>query len=118
MRDGFGGLRLRQAIIHRPAEVIGNLCDLAGRDERADRDQAAIARRKIRAAIVTMLRSRADRPGRFQTSPRSVPCVYFSRAGATIRTSSSIFVPSACVADGATRASVAMAAARNFIQTS
>src|SRR2546430_1182693 len=37
---------------------------------------------------VTMLRSRGERPGRFHTSPRRRSCVYLSRAGATIRTSS------------------------------
>src|SRR6266487_1542337 len=46
MRNGFRGLRLRKAVIHRPVEMVGNLRDLTGRDERADRDQAPIARRK------------------------------------------------------------------------
>src|SRR4051812_21786711 len=35
-----------------------------------------------------MLRSRADSPGRFQRSPSTTPFAYFSRAGATARTSS------------------------------
>ena len=48
MRNGFRGLRLRKAVIHRPVEMVGNLRDLTGRDERADRDQAPIARRKVR----------------------------------------------------------------------
>ncbi len=30
-----------------PVEVVGNLRDLTGRNERADRDQATIARRKV-----------------------------------------------------------------------
>src|SRR5947199_8422529 len=38
-------------------------------------------------ASVTMLRSRGERPERFHKSPSTVPCVYFSRAGAAIRMS-------------------------------
>src|SRR5436190_527559 len=49
MRDDFCGLRLCQAVIHRPVEVIGHLRDLAGSNERAHRDQAPVARRKIGA---------------------------------------------------------------------
>jgi len=48
MRDDFGRLRLCQAVIHRPIEMIGNLSDLTGRDECADRDEAPIARCEIR----------------------------------------------------------------------
>ena len=47
MRHGFGGLWLREAIIHCPVEVVGNLRDLTGRNERADRDQTSVARRKV-----------------------------------------------------------------------
>src|SRR5437870_11690310 len=74
--------------------------------------------RAIKAASVTMLRSRDDRHGRFQTSPSSVLCVYFSRAGATMCTSFCIFVSSPCTGDKAIRESVANAAASNFIQAS
>jgi hypothetical protein len=49
MRDGFRSLRLRQAVIHRPVDVIGHLRDLSGRNQRADRDQAALARREVRS---------------------------------------------------------------------
>jgi hypothetical protein len=47
MRDRFRGPRLCQAVTHRPIEMIGNLSDLAGRDERADRDEAPVARREV-----------------------------------------------------------------------
>ena len=45
--DGFRRLRLGQSVIHGAVEVIGNLGDLAGRDERADCDEATIAGREI-----------------------------------------------------------------------
>jgi hypothetical protein len=48
MGDRLRGLRLCQAVIHRPIEMIGNLGDLTGSDERADRDQTAIAGSKVR----------------------------------------------------------------------
>jgi hypothetical protein len=48
MRDDLRGLRLRQAVIHCPVEVVGNLRDLAGSNQGADRDQTAIPRRKVR----------------------------------------------------------------------
>ena len=43
----LGGQRLRQAVIHRPVEMIGNLGDLTGRDERADRGETAIAASEV-----------------------------------------------------------------------
>src|SRR5436309_13231413 len=46
----------------------------------------------MRAASVTMLRSRGARPGRFHTSPSRRSCVYFSSAGATIRTSLNVSI--------------------------
>src|SRR6266851_1448136 len=42
------GLRLRQAMIHRPVEVIRDLRDLAGGDERTDGHQAPVSRRQGR----------------------------------------------------------------------
>src|SRR6266566_1034932 len=65
-----------------------------------------------------MLRSRTLRPGRFHTSPSSVPAAYFSSAGATRRTSSRILVWSACAEAEANMDSVASVAARNFILVS
>src|SRR6266496_5842857 len=74
-----------------------------------------------------MLRSRGVRPGRFHTSPRRRPCVYFSRAGATVRIPSggSIgFSPRSAFAcwpwadDAAIRRSVASVAVKTFISTS
>jgi len=47
MREGLGGLGLREPVIHRPVEMVGNLRDLAGSDQRADGDQAAIAGRQV-----------------------------------------------------------------------
>src|SRR5919109_4955890 len=69
-----------------------------------------------------MLRSRGARPGRFHTSPRG-PCVYFSRAGATARTSSSVgrasdFGVAAWPKDQTVKARNAMAALRGFIVAS
>ena len=49
MRDHFGDLHPREAVIHRPVEVIGNLRNLTGSDQRADGDEAALARRELRA---------------------------------------------------------------------
>jgi hypothetical protein len=46
MRDGLRGLGLRQAVVHRPVEVVRDLRDLAGSYQRADGHQAAIPRRK------------------------------------------------------------------------
>ena len=48
LRDNFAGLRLCQAVIHGPVEVVGDLIDLAGRDQSADGDQASIPWRKTR----------------------------------------------------------------------
>jgi hypothetical protein len=42
----FGRLLLGQAVVHRAVEVVGDLGHLAGRDQRADGDQAAVARRQ------------------------------------------------------------------------
>src|SRR3954452_22726754 len=83
--------------------------------------------RAIRAASVTMLRSRGARLGRFHRSPSSVPCAYFARAGATVRTSSSVSmelllgivcVVLACPDAEATRESAASAAARRLMSNS
>jgi len=48
MRDYLRGLRLGQAVVHRPIEVIGNLRDLAGSNQGADRHEAPITGRKVR----------------------------------------------------------------------
>ena len=42
MRDDLRRLRARQAVVHGPVQVVGNLGDLAGRDQGADRDQAPV----------------------------------------------------------------------------
>src|SRR5262245_18545151 len=65
-----------------------------------------------------MLRSRGDRAGRFQTSPRRAPCVYFARAGATIRTSSFIVCSCPCAAERAISASTAIIPVKSFIDIS
>src|SRR2546422_3848402 len=74
-----------------------------------------------------MLRSRGERPGRFHTSPKRRPCVYFSRAGATVRIPSggSIgFSPCSALTcwpwadDAAIRRSVASVVVKTFISTS
>lgn len=49
MGDGFGGLLFGEPVIHRAIEMVGDLLDLAAGDQRSNRDQAAIARRKVRA---------------------------------------------------------------------
>ena len=48
MRDRFRGLRLRQAVIHRPIEMAAKLRHLSGGDQSTDRHEAAIARRQVR----------------------------------------------------------------------
>jgi hypothetical protein len=48
VHDCLSSLLLAQAVIHCPVEVVRNLGDLAGGDQRAHRDQAPISRRKIR----------------------------------------------------------------------
>ena len=47
--DNLAGLRLGQTVIHGPVEVVGDLFDLAGRDQSADGDQAPVPWRKTRA---------------------------------------------------------------------
>src|SRR6516164_9087594 len=47
MRDRLAGFRLRQPIVHRAIEMIGNLRHLTGRNERTDGDYAAVARREV-----------------------------------------------------------------------
>src|SRR6266851_2916166 len=47
VRDDLRGLRLRQAVIHRPVEVVGNLRHLAGSNQGADGDQAAVPGREV-----------------------------------------------------------------------
>ncbi len=49
MRDDFRGLRLCQAVVHRPIEVVGDLRNLAGSNQGADSDETPISRRKVRA---------------------------------------------------------------------
>lgn len=46
MRENFRDLALREAIIHRPVEMIRHLRDLPRRDQRAHRHKAAVARRE------------------------------------------------------------------------
>src|SRR5258708_17399705 len=48
LRENLSGLLWRQSVVHRPAEMVGNLGDLAGSDQGTDRRQAAIARRQVR----------------------------------------------------------------------
>src|SRR6516165_7885190 len=63
-----------------------------------------------------MLRSRGLRSGRFHSSPNRVSCLYFSRAGATARTSSRDFV--ACAVDDASRDKDASVMAMSFMMIS
>src|SRR5256885_7717308 len=49
LRDCFRGLRLRQAIVHRPVQVRGKLRSLCVGDQRADRDEAAVSWSKVGA---------------------------------------------------------------------
>src|SRR3954451_13488254 len=44
MSDDLAGFLFCQPIIHRPVQMVGDLRDLAGRDQRTDRDETAIAR--------------------------------------------------------------------------
>src|SRR5258708_5275051 len=46
MRDRFRDFGLCQAVVHPDIQVTSQLSDLAGRKQRADRDEAAVARRK------------------------------------------------------------------------
>src|SRR6516225_5327098 len=48
MRDNFRGLCLRQAVVHCPIEVVRDLRNLAGSNERAHSNQASIPWRKVR----------------------------------------------------------------------
>src|SRR6516225_6149076 len=48
LRDNFRGLCLRQAVVHCPIEVVRDLRNLAGSNERAHSNQASIPWRKIR----------------------------------------------------------------------
>src|SRR2546428_11651872 len=56
LREDLGGLRFREAVIHRPVEVIRNLCNLA---------------EAMSAQTVTKLRSRGASAGRSQRSRKS-----------------------------------------------
>jgi hypothetical protein len=49
MRKHFRRLSPREAVVHRPIQVIWNLCHLASRDKRSHRYQAAIPRCKRRS---------------------------------------------------------------------
>jgi len=42
MSEHLAGLLPRQSVVHRPVQVMGDLRDLSGGDESADRDQAAV----------------------------------------------------------------------------
>jgi hypothetical protein len=42
MRDDLPGLLLRQPVIHRPIEVVRDLCDLPGSNQRTDSDRAPV----------------------------------------------------------------------------
>jgi len=46
--DDLPSLLLRQSVIHRPVEVVRDLRNLAGSNQRANRDQAPIPGRKVR----------------------------------------------------------------------
>ena len=48
MRNNLTSLRLRQPVVHRSVEVVGNLCHLTRGNQCADRNQTAIARREVR----------------------------------------------------------------------
>ena len=46
MRDHLPGLRLGEAVIHCPVEVVRDLRNLPGSDQGCDSDEAPIARRE------------------------------------------------------------------------
>ena len=48
MRDHLPSLLLRQPVIHRPVQVICDLCHLAGSNQRADGNETPISRSKVR----------------------------------------------------------------------
>ena len=48
MGDNLRSLRLCEAVVHGPIEVVGKLRDLAGSDQGTDRDETAISWRKVR----------------------------------------------------------------------
>ena len=66
MGDELGDLGGLDAVVEREVEVYGI---------------SIVWFRAMSAARVARLRSRGERPGRFQTSPRKTSCVYFSSAG-------------------------------------
>ena len=49
MRDHLAGLLVCQTIIHRPVEMVSNLGDLAGSNQRTDGHETAVTRRQIGA---------------------------------------------------------------------
>src|ERR1700716_4184329 len=49
MADDLAGFLLGQPVIHRPVQMVGDLSDLARRDEGADGDEPPIARREPRS---------------------------------------------------------------------
>jgi len=49
MRDDFPSLLLRQPVIHRPVQVVCDLPDLAGSNQRADRNETPIPGSKVRS---------------------------------------------------------------------
>src|SRR5882757_9883436 len=49
MADDLAGLLLGQPVIHRPVQMVGDLRDLACRDERADGHETPVARREPRS---------------------------------------------------------------------
>src|SRR2546426_7039648 len=48
VRQGLGCLGLSKSVVHRPIQVVGNLCNLTRSYQGADRYQTAIARRQVR----------------------------------------------------------------------
>ena len=49
MTEHLSGLLLRQSVVHRPVQVVGDLSDLSGRNKSAYRDQAAVPRSQARS---------------------------------------------------------------------
>src|SRR5258708_16597696 len=48
VRQDLGGLWLRQSVVHRPVQVIGQLRGLSRRDQGAHSNETSVARRQIR----------------------------------------------------------------------
>ena len=82
------------------SEISAGLTPLSSATLEVARPYLAVWLRAISAATVTMLRSRGARPGRFHRSA-SGPWAYFSSAGATFRTLSSVLASNMCLASSA-----------------